>query len=436
MDELPIYPTPQQAVYGASSSSQSQPSRKKPSSSSSKPYAPYQPSPQALAQNGYPQYQQQSGYNQSPPHHKSSSTQNYSQPPPSSSYAPPPAQASAQPAYSPSYQPSSSRYQQPPPPQQQQRHHSQPHDHHSQAPPPQQHYNHQAPPPQQSHHHQPPPPREQPRHASASSAPPANPPQYSGGYNQPPIQQPPVQQSPSYSQSQPYQPPQYQQPAPAPMSKSHSSPSHGGYEAPPAPVKPHSTSDSTSSKQSQKQKLDQELRAVFDKVDTDRSGTITARELSSALLNFDRSPFNPTTIRLMIKLFSTSPGGGSGDGQSLNFDQFVSLWKYLSAYKKLFIQADQNRSGDISFGEFQKVLEQIGYKLNTDLVLHLFTRFAAKNTSDPYSVGVGKLKFDGFIELLVYLRKLTDVFKKYDKEFKGVATIDFSDFLFEVSNLN
>lgn len=173
---------------------------------------------------------------------------------------------------------------------------------------------------------------------------------------------------------------------------------------------------------------------MFDKVDTDRLGFITAKELSAALLNFDRSPFSPTTIRLMIKLFSTSPGGETS-GTQLTFDQFVLLWKYLLAYKKLFIQADQNRLGDISFGEFQKILEQIGYKLSTDLVLHLFARFSSKNGGDPYLVGVGKLKFDGFIELLVYLRKLTNVFKRYDKDFKGVATINFSDFLFEVSNL-
>ena len=109
----------------------------------------------------------------------------------------------------------------------------------------------------------------------------------------------------------------------------------------------------------------------------------------------------------------------------------------MDAYKKLFIAADSNKSGDISFGEFQKVLEQIGYKLNIDLVLHLFQKFAQKARDDGYDDGsVGKLKFDSFIELLVYLRKLTDIFKKYDKDLSGVATINFLDFLFEVSNLS
>ncbi|ODV82230.1 EF-hand [Suhomyces tanzawaensis NRRL Y-17324] len=176
--------------------------------------------------------------------------------------------------------------------------------------------------------------------------------------------------------------------------------------------------------------------SVFDKVDSNGSGKISAKELSVALLNFDNTRFQESTVLLMIRLFSSSSDVASAPLKSLNFDQFVSLWKYLSAYKKLFVQADTNKSGDISFGEFQKILEQIGYKLNIDLVLNLFQKFCYKDYAGHESGSVGKLKFDAFIELLVYLRKLTDVFKKYDKDLSGVATISFADFLFEVSNLS
>lgn len=149
-----------------------------------------------------------------------------------------------------------------------------------------------------------------------------------------------------------------------------------------------------------------------------------------ALTNFDNTRFQDLTVLLMIKLFNSSSGP-----PSLNFEQFISLWKYLTAYKKLFVAADANKSGDISFGEFQRIIEQIGYKLNVDLVLHLFQKFANKSSSLADSSLVGKLKFDAFIELLVYLRKLTDIFKKYDKDLSGVATIEYLDFLLELSNL-
>lgn len=202
---------------------------------------------------------------------------------------------------------------------------------------------------------------------------------------------------------------------------------------------PHAQGESSKVKESaksmsSKQKLENELHAVFSTVDVNKSGKISAYELSRALTNFDNTRFQESTVNLMVKLFSGNDGNSSSS-QSLNFEQFVSLWKYLSAYKKLFVAADLDKSGDISFGEFQKILEQIGYKLNIDLILFLFQKFAYKNESFDARNSVIKLKFDSFIELLVYLRKLTDIFKKYDKDLSGVATISFLDFLFEISSL-
>ncbi|KAL6450571.1 pef1 Peflin [Candida maltosa Xu316] len=237
------------------------------------------------------------------------------------------------------------------------------------------------------------------------------------GYQQrPSYSSPPPSQQQVYQQQQQQQVSQPQQYQPPPINNGHYNKRSMSKES----------LETTKSATSSKQKLEMELRSVFDKVDTNRSGRISGKELSYALLNFDRTRFQDSTIRLMINLFSSA----DSTSKSLTFDQFVSLWKYLSAYKKLFIQADANKSGDISFGEFQKILEQIGYKLDIDLVLHLFQRYAVHEDGT-----VGKLKFDNFIELLVYLRKLTDVFKKYDKDLSGTATISFSNFLFEVTNL-
>ncbi|CAI5758274.1 unnamed protein product [Candida verbasci] len=237
-------------------------------------------------------------------------------------------------------------------------------------------------------------------------------PQYQQSHQQKVYYQPPPQQNsrqPSYQYAPEYynyqQTPQQQihqaqihhsQP---PISHSHSQPQvhtqpiqpqvHPQFYSPPSQYQPVKKPPPESKKElTSKQKLEIELRNVFDKVDVNRTGKISPKELSFALLNFDHTRFQDSTIKLMINLFCT-------DSKSLNFEQFVSLWKYLSAYKKLFIQADVNKSGDISFGEFQKILEQIGYKLDIDLVLHLFQKYSLKDEG-----GVGRLKFDSFIELL------------------------------------
>ena len=44
----------------------------------------------------------------------------------------------------------------------------------------------------------------------------------------------------------------------------------------------------------------QNLHDIFSRVDRDRSGQITIKELQEALLNGTWQPFNPETVRLMI----------------------------------------------------------------------------------------------------------------------------------------
>lgn len=389
-NELPMYPTPQQATMRADQARKSNKAAQRPPKQNG--YAQqqqyqYNPSIAPTPQQYYQQHQHQPmpQYHQPPTQHVSppqqyAAPQQYYQPQP----LPQPPQPQAQPTY---YQPPQQPAQQPI----QQQHAPQQHVQHA----PQQHVQHA--------------PRSQ-SHSSSIAA--------HAGHAQPQYE---YQTRPSYSEP----------------SHSHKKPPPSAAASPPrhSNRSKESLQESVSLKKSGKQKLEAELRSVFEKVDTNRLGRISARELSLALLNFDHTRFQDSTILLMIKLFSnlTAPGVNS---KSLGFDQFVSLWKYLSAYKKLFVAADVNRSGDISFGEFQKIIEQIGYKLNIDLVLHLFQKFSNKDLDSFDNGTVGKLKFDAFIELLVYLRKLTDIFKKYDKDLTGVATIDFSDFLLEVSSLS
>lgn len=424
-NELPLYPTPQQATYGANGGygSPSNPTRKqgKPSSNGYR-QPPMNQQPRSNS-NGYGHPQQQYQQNIAP------TPQQYYQ------QHPVPTKQYHQPAYN---QPVPQQ-QQPPP--QQQYYQPQP------APQPPQPVNyHQQPAP--SHRNHAPPQQQQqqpsqlryqdfsqpPRSTSQSQISPQqanyNGSSQSGNYSSSPQQQQGYSNSSqqgSFSE-QGYNGSSQQVPHKKPPPVAPASPTHSNNRS-----KESLVTAEGSGKSKNKQKLELELRSVFEKVDTNNSGRISARELSSALLNFDHTRFQDSTIELMIKLFSSTSSSGQAS-RSLNFDQFVSLWKYLSAYKKLFITADTNKSGTISFGEFQKIIEQIGYKLNIDLVLHLFQKFSNKGSDDVGAVG--KLKFDSFIELLVYLRKLTDIFKKYDKDLSGVATINFSDFLFEISSLS
>lgn len=173
--------------------------------------------------------------------------------------------------------------------------------------------------------------------------------------------------------------------------------------------------------QSAAQILERQLRDIFDRVDRDRDGRLTADELATALLNNDGTQFQSSTIGLMIRLFDT-------DGSStIEFREFYHLWNYLLHWRKTFQRFDQDQNGKISFGEYQTALETFGYKLPTDIVLFVFQKFGDFNHSKPMS-----LRFDMFVESLVWLLRCTNVFKKFDVQGNGIATIPFQDFVHEI----
>lgn len=91
------------------------------------------------------------------------------------------------------------------------------------------------------------------------------------------------------------------------------------------------------------------------------------------------------------------------------------LWGFLSSWRKLFDRFDADRSGGISYDEFSNALVAFGYRLSDDYVTLLF------NTYDTRQKGV--LSFDLFVQSCISLKRMTDVFKKYDTDRDGYITL-------------
>ncbi len=96
------------------------------------------------------------------------------------------------------------------------------------------------------------------------------------------------------------------------------------------------------------------------RVDSDRSGSINANELQSALSNGTWTPFNPETVRMMIGMlyivfcwrrinactraflvlrhfFMYVVGMFDKDNSgTINFDEFGALWKYVTDWQQCF----------------------------------------------------------------------------------------------------
>ncbi|CAH0016168.1 unnamed protein product [Clonostachys rhizophaga] len=260
----------------------------------------------------------------------------------------------------------------------------------SSSPAPDQRYNKPAPLPQQyQQHHQPPPPQQQ--------------------HQQPP----PHRQgtSSSYSQ-QPSSHPHQQAASPHP----HQHPVHS-----PPPRQPTYNRNSGTpgpSLQTADDNSGQSLLPLFRAVDKDGTGQLSEKELSAALVNGDWSAFDTQTVRMMIRMFDSDRSG------TIGFEEFCGLWSFLASWRTLFDRFDIDRSGNISLSEFSDALAAFRYRLSPDFVKLLFRTYDKRQE--------GAMSFDLFVQSCISLKRMTDVFKKYDDDRDGFITLSFEDFLSEI----
>ncbi|KAF2858782.1 EF-hand [Piedraia hortae CBS 480.64] len=170
------------------------------------------------------------------------------------------------------------------------------------------------------------------------------------------------------------------------------------------------------------------LWPLFLQVDKDRTGQLSEDELRRALVNGDYTAFDQHTVKMMIRMFDTDRSG------SINFDEFCGLWGFLAAWRKLFDRFDVDRSGTISLREFEQALVAFGYRLSPAFVQLLFSTYAksrSRGRGDEY-VRERVLSFDLFVQACISLKRMTDVFKKYDTDRDGYITLSFEEFLTEI----
>jgi Ca2+-binding EF-hand superfamily protein len=164
--------------------------------------------------------------------------------------------------------------------------------------------------------------------------------------------------------------------------------------------------------------LQNALVPLFRAVDKNNCGQLSERELGSALVNGDFRPFDPHTVRMMIRMFDSDRSG------TIGFDEFCGLWSFLSQWRNLFDRFDRDNSGNISLQEFREALYAFRYRLSDRFTDILFRQYDKHNE--------GHLSFDLFVQASITLKRMTDTFKKYDDDRDGFITLAFEDFLEEI----
>ncbi|PHH70172.1 hypothetical protein CDD80_6177 [Ophiocordyceps camponoti-rufipedis] len=191
-----------------------------------------------------------------------------------------------------------------------------------------------------------------------------------------------------------------------PPSSSHGRPHQAASRPPPSPATESSSG------------ADPTLLPLFRAVDKNGTGQLSERELSKALVNGDWTAFDIQTVRMMIRMFDSDRNG------TINFDEFCGLWSFLASWRTLFDRFDVDRSGNISLAEFTDALIAFRYRLSPHFVELLFRTYDKRNE--------GVMSFDLFVQSCISLKRMTDVFKKYDDDRDGYITLSFEDFLGEI----
>lgn len=165
----------------------------------------------------------------------------------------------------------------------------------------------------------------------------------------------------------------------------------------------------------------QQLWENFCRVDKDRSGQISFVELQQALSNGSWQPFNPETVKMMIGIFDRD---GTGN---INFQEFCSIWQYVTDWLNVFRRFDSDNSGNINKGELKTAISSFGYRLSDTFFDVLVNKYDKQRR--------GVILFDDFIQICVQLQTLTNAFRAHDKQQTGVISIGYEQFLTMIFSL-
>ncbi|XP_048492408.1 uncharacterized protein LOC104903814 [Beta vulgaris subsp. vulgaris] len=160
------------------------------------------------------------------------------------------------------------------------------------------------------------------------------------------------------------------------------------------------------------------LRDWFDRVDSARTGNITASQLKNALAvgNLD---LPLSVVQQMIRMYDFDRNG------TMSFEEFVALNQFLLKIQQAFADLERER-GFLLHDEVNGALVKLGFSLDSPAFFTACESFDQKKN--------GKFRLDDFISLCVFLQSARNLFNSFDTSKQGRVTLDLNQFIYCTAN--
>ncbi|XP_047311848.1 sorcin-like [Impatiens glandulifera] len=160
------------------------------------------------------------------------------------------------------------------------------------------------------------------------------------------------------------------------------------------------------------------LRDWFDRVDSDKTGSITAPQLKGAFAvgNLD---FPISVVQQMIRMYDFDRNG------TMSFGEFNALNKFLIKVQHCFSELERGR-GYLVPDDVYEALLKIGISLDSPAFYTVCESFDQKKN--------GRFRLDDFISLCIFVQSARNMFNSFDTSKQGRISLDLNQFIYCTAN--
>ncbi|KAF8013200.1 hypothetical protein BT93_I1161 [Corymbia citriodora subsp. variegata] len=160
------------------------------------------------------------------------------------------------------------------------------------------------------------------------------------------------------------------------------------------------------------------LKEWFDRVDSDKTGSITALQLKRALA-VGNLELSISVVEQMIRMYDFDRNG------TMSFEEFVALNKFLLKVQQAFSDLERGR-GYLVPDDVYEALVKIGFSLDSPSFYSVCESFDQKKN--------GRFRLDDFMSLCIFVHSARNLFSSFDTAKQGRVTLDFNQFVYCTAN--